>query len=100
VAQPVHFSRLSHIGRYLVVNPDDTSVPPAPPYTNSVQTHANGLDVLDFAATKKLRLGFEWNLSVDNLNNKRYFETQNFSDSRISQSAPIEARVHGTPVIR
>ena len=92
--------RYRHIGRYLVVNPDDTSVPPAPPYTSSVQTHANGLDVLDFAATKKLRPGLEWNLSVDNLNNKRYYETQNFFDSRVSPSAPIEARVHGTPGYR
>jgi hypothetical protein len=89
--------RYRHISRYLVVNPDDTSVPPAPPYTNSVQTHASGLDVLDFAATKKLRYGLEWNLSIDNLNNKRYYETQNFFDSRVAPDAPIEARVHGTP---
>jgi hypothetical protein len=89
--------RYRHISRYLVVNPDDTSVSPAPPYANSVQTHANGLDVLDFAATKKLPRGLEWNLSIDNLNNKRYYETQNFFNSRVSPSAPIEARVHGTP---
>jgi len=89
--------RYRHISRYLVVNPDDTSVQPAPPYTSSVQTHASGLDVLDFAATKKLGRGLEWNLSVDNLNNKRYYETQNFFDSRVTPTAPVEARVHGTP---
>ncbi len=89
--------RYRHISRYLVVNPDDTSVPPALPYSNSLQTHANGLDVLDFAATKKLRRGFEWNLSIDNLNNKSYYETQNFFDSRLTPTAPIEARIHGTP---
>jgi len=89
--------RYRHIGRYLVVNPDDTSVSPAPPYTNSAQTHATGLDVLDFAATKKLARGLEWNLSIDNLNNKRYYETQNFFDSRVTPTAPVEARVHGTP---
>jgi outer membrane receptor protein involved in Fe transport len=79
------------------VNPDDTSVPPAPPYTNSAQTHASGLDVLDLAASKKLVHGLEWNFSVDNLNNKRYYETQNFFDSRINPAAPAQARVHGTP---
>jgi hypothetical protein len=89
--------RYRHISRYLVVNPDDTTVPPAPPYESSVQTHAGGLDVLDFAATKKLPQGLEWNLSIDNLNNKRYYETQNFFNSRVSPSAPVEARVHGTP---
>lgn len=89
--------RYRHISRYLIVNQDDTSVPPAPPYTISTQTHASGLDVLDFAATKKLGRGLEWNLSVDNLNNKHYYETQNFFNSRLTPTAPIEARVHGTP---
>ena len=89
--------RYRHISRYLVVNPDDTSVPPAPPFMDSAQTHASGLDVIDFASTKKLGRGLEWNLSVDNLNNKHYCETQNFFDSRITPTAPIEARVHGTP---
>jgi outer membrane receptor protein involved in Fe transport len=89
--------RYRHVSRYLLVNPDDTSVPPAPPYTDSTQTHANGLDVLDFAATKKLVRRLEWNLSIDNLNNKRYYETQNFFNSRVSPTAPVEARVHGTP---
>ena len=89
--------RYRHVSRYLLVNPDDTSVPPAPPYTNSAQTHASGLDVLDLAASKKLVHGLEWNFSVDNLNNKRYYETQNFFDSRINPAAPAQARVHGTP---
>ncbi|MGD0859138.1 MAG: TonB-dependent receptor [Terracidiphilus sp.] len=93
--------RYRHISRYLVVNPeygpDTASVPPAPPYTDASRTHASGLDVVDFAATKKLFRGVEWNLSVDNLNNKHYYETQNFFYSRVTSSAPIEARVHGTP---
>ncbi|HVJ05276.1 MAG TPA: TonB-dependent receptor [Candidatus Saccharimonadales bacterium] len=89
--------RYRHISRYLVVNPDDTSVAPALPYTNSIFTHASGLDVVDFAVTKKLGHGVEWNLSVDNLNNKRYYETQNFFDSRLTPTSPIEARIHGTP---
>ena len=89
--------RYRHIGRYLVVNPDDTSVMPAAIYSNSVQTRASGLDVLDLAATKKLRRGLEWNFSIDNLNNKRYYETQNFFNSRVTPSSPAETRVHGTP---
>jgi len=93
--------RYRHISRYLVVNPDygpDTaSIPPAPPYTDAYETHASGLDVVDFEATKKLFRGVEWNLAVDNLNNKRYYETQNYFYSRVTPTAPIEARVHGTP---
>ena len=93
--------RYRHISRYLVVNPDygpDTaSLPPAPLYTDAYETHASGLDVVDFAATKKMFHGLEWNLSVDNLNNKHYYETQNFFYSRVTPTAPIEARVHGTP---
>lgn len=93
------YSSLSyrHIGRYLIVNPDDTSVPAAAPYTNSAETQASGLDVLDFAATKKLGRGVEWNVSLDNLNNKHYYETQNYFDSRLTPASPVEARVHGTP---
>jgi len=89
--------RYRHIGRYLLVNPDDTSVPPAPPYTNSATAHASGLDVVDFALTKKLRHWLDWSLAVDNLNNKRYYETQNLFDSRITPNGPVQARVHGTP---
>jgi len=93
--------RYRHISRYLVVNPDygpgTASIPAAPPYTNAYETHASGLDVIDFASTKKLFRGLEWNLSVDNLNNKHYYETQNFFYSRVTPTAPVEARVHGTP---
>ncbi len=89
--------RYRHIGRYLLVNPDDTSVPPAPPYTNSGTAHASGLDVVDFALTRKLRRWLDWSLTIDNLNNKRYYETQNLFDSRIAPNGPIQARIHGTP---
>jgi len=91
--------RYRHISRYLLVNPDDTTVAPASPYTNSVSTHAGGLDVIDFAVTKKLVHRVEWNLSVDNLSNKRYYETQNFFDSRLTLTEPVKglARIHGTP---
>jgi outer membrane receptor protein involved in Fe transport len=89
--------RYRHISRYLVVNPDDTTVQPAPPNASSAFTHASGLDVVDFAVTKKLFHGLEWNLSIDNLNNKRYCETQNYFDSRVTPTAQVEARLHATP---
>jgi hypothetical protein len=89
--------RYRHVSRYLVVNLDDASVAPAAPYASAVQTNAGGLDVIDSASTKKLGRGLEWNLAVDNLNNKRYYETQNYHDSRLTPTGPIEARVHGTP---
>ena len=89
--------RYRHVSRYLVVNPDAGTEPPAWPYANAATAHANGLDVLDFAATKRLAHGLEWNITVDNLNNKSYYETQNYFYSRVTPSAPVEARIHGTP---
>ncbi len=47
---------------------------------------AAGQDVLDFYANKRLRCWMDFNLAVDNLTNKRYFETQNFFKSRIRPS--------------
>lgn len=58
---------------------------------------ATGLDVLDVSLSKQLRHGVELTLAVDNLNNKRYFETQNYFESRQRPDAPVVARVHGTP---
>jgi hypothetical protein len=96
--------RYRHISSYLAVNPDSlvnldgTPVTAAPPYTNPTYTHASGLDVVDFAVTKALHHGVEWNLSVDNLNNKRYYETQNYFESRITPNEKEGAvRLHGTP---
>lgn len=89
--------RYRHVGHYLLVNPDDTDVPPAPPYTNSFYALARGLDVVDLAITKSIRHGLEWNVAVDNLTDKNYYETQNFFDSRVTPTAPVLARVHGTP---
>jgi outer membrane receptor protein involved in Fe transport len=93
------YSSLSyrHVSHYLVVNPDDVPAAPAAPYSFGTHAEASGLDVLDFAATKKLGHGLECNLSIDNLNNKRYYETQNYFNSRTSPTAPVRARLHGTP---
>ena len=39
----------------------------------------------------------ELSLSMDNLANRDYFETQNYFESRVSPLAPVIARIHATP---
>lgn len=39
----------------------------------------------------------ELNLSLDNLTNRDYYETQNYFESRVTPDDPIVARIHGTP---
>ncbi|HEY6184719.1 MAG TPA: TonB-dependent receptor [Terriglobales bacterium] len=58
---------------------------------------AAGLDVLDLSMSKQLRHNLEFNFAVDNLNNKRYWETQNYLESRVTPASDVIARVHGTP---
>jgi TonB dependent receptor-like, beta-barrel/TonB-dependent Receptor Plug Domain len=58
---------------------------------------ASGLDVLDLSITKRLRSWMNFNLSIDNLTDKRYFETQNYFESRIKPGDPMIARLHATP---
>ena len=58
---------------------------------------ASGLDVLDLGVTKQLRHWIELNFSIDNLTDKRYFETQNYFESRIRPGDPVIARIHATP---
>ena len=58
---------------------------------------ASGLDVLDFSVGKRIRPWVDLNLSLDNLTDKRYLETQNFFESRVSPGDPAIARIHGTP---
>ncbi len=58
---------------------------------------ASGLDVLDLSMSKRLRRQVALNFSIDNLTNKRYFETQNFFASRLTPGAPATERIHGTP---
>jgi outer membrane receptor protein involved in Fe transport len=57
---------------------------------------AAGLDVLDFSLSKRLRPALDLNLSVDNLTNKRYFETQNYFESRLRPGLPALFRIHGS----
>ena len=58
---------------------------------------ASGLDVLDFSMSRKIRPWVDFNLGVDNLTDKRYFETQNYFESRLRPGDPVAARIHGTP---
>jgi TonB dependent receptor/TonB-dependent Receptor Plug Domain len=58
---------------------------------------AAGLDVLDMSITRQLRHWIEFNFSIDNLTDKRYFETQNYFESRIRPGDPVISRIHVTP---
>jgi len=58
---------------------------------------ASGFDVLDLGVTKRVRRWVDFNLSIDNLSDKRYFETQNYFESRIKPGDPVVARIHATP---
>jgi outer membrane receptor protein involved in Fe transport len=76
--------RLRAINHYRLVG-DDASIV------------ASGHTVLDAGVAKQLNRRFELNLSVDNLTNRSYYETQNYFASRVTPEAPIVARIHGTP---
>lgn len=76
--------RYRHINNYRLDGTDET-------------LRASGFDVVDLSANKRLNKRFELNFSVDNLTNKRYWETQNYFESRISPTAPIISRIHATP---
>ncbi len=58
---------------------------------------AAGLDVIDLSLSKRIRRWMDFNISIDNLTDKRYFETQNFFSSRISPGDVVRERIHATP---
>lgn len=58
---------------------------------------AAGNDIVDFAVSKRLRRWVDLNLSIDNVLNKRYFETQNYFESRTCQTCDLGERIHATP---
>jgi hypothetical protein len=58
---------------------------------------AAGHDVVDFALSKRLRRWLDFNFAVDNLLNKRYFETQNRFESRVRPGDDVISRIHATP---
>ncbi|MFN7930648.1 MAG: TonB-dependent receptor, partial [Blastocatellia bacterium] len=76
--------RYRHINHYRLDGEDPTIL-------------AAGFDVLDFSLSRRLRRGIEVNLALDNLTNKRYWETQNYFESRLHPGAALLARIHATP---
>lgn len=58
---------------------------------------AAGLDVLDISLTKRLRRWIDLNFSIDNLTDKRYYETQNYFESRLRPGDSVISRIHATP---
>jgi hypothetical protein len=58
---------------------------------------ASGLTVFDLGVAKRVSRSMELNLSLDNLTNRDYYETQNYFESRVTSDAPIIARIHATP---
>jgi outer membrane receptor protein involved in Fe transport len=59
---------------------------------------AHGVDVIDLSASKHLRHGVEVSVAIDNLNNKRYWETQNLFQSQLgTKHEPLPRRIHATP---
>lgn len=61
----------------------------------SIRTSGN--DVVDLSVSKRLTRVMDLNFSVDNLLNKKYYETQNFFESRICPTCDIQSRIHATP---
>lgn len=58
---------------------------------------ASGHTVFDLGVARQIRRGLEFNLSLDNLTNRDYWETQNYFESRVSPLAPVISRIHATP---
>ncbi|HEX9962873.1 MAG TPA: TonB-dependent receptor, partial [Pyrinomonadaceae bacterium] len=69
---------------------------------------ASGHDVVDFSLSKRLKKWVDLNFSIDNLFNKRYYETQNYFESRLLTDTPVgldpdtgrniyPSRIHATP---
>lgn len=57
---------------------------------------AAGHTVWDVGATRRLGRRLDLSLAVDNLFDKRYYETQNYFESRLAGEAP-KSRIHATP---
>ena len=73
-----------HISRYRLDGEDD-------------RLRAAGFDVVDFAVTRQITRRWKLNFAIDNLLNKRYFETQNFFESRVCPTCDVMSRIHATP---
>ncbi|MEP6903098.1 MAG: TonB-dependent receptor plug domain-containing protein [Actinomycetota bacterium] len=69
---------------------------------------ASGYDIVDFSLSKHLKKWMDVNFSIDNILNKKYFETQQYHESRLRSDAPVgidpetgrniyPSRIHFTP---
>jgi hypothetical protein len=58
---------------------------------------ASGLTVFDMGVAKQVNHVVELNLSLDDLTNRNYYETQNYFESRVTPDAPAVRRIHATP---
>ncbi len=57
---------------------------------------AGGHTVLDLGVTRRIRRGMEFQMALDNMTNREYWETQNYLQSRLAGQAAAY-RVHATP---
>ncbi len=57
---------------------------------------ASGHTVLDFGMSRRIYRGVEFNLTVDNMTNRDYYETQNYFESRLPGQDAL-SRIHATP---
>ncbi len=57
---------------------------------------ASGLTVFDLGIARRVRRGMEFNLTLDNLLDRSYYETQNYFESRLPGQPPLY-RIHATP---
>lgn len=76
--------RYRHISNYRLDGLDDA-------------IRASGHDVLDLSVNKRIKGWIELNFSLDNLTNKRYYETQNYFESKTCPTCEIIERIHVTP---
>ena len=58
---------------------------------------ASGLTVFDMGVAKQVNHTIELSLSLDNITNRDFYETQNYFESRVMPEAPIISRIHATP---
>lgn len=58
---------------------------------------AAGNDVVDFYLSKRLKKWVDFNVSIDNLLDKNYYETQNYFESRTCPTCDVGTRIHATP---
>lgn len=64
---------------------------------NDAAILASGLTAFDMGVAKQVNRRVELNLSVDNVTNRDFYETQNYFASRVTPDAPAVSRIHATP---